>query len=159
MRDQPRGFTLIEMLASIGCTATLLMLCAITLNTLFQAERGARRDWSETAALERLGNLFRDDAHAAVKPIEAASTTQWTMTIGERSTIRYKIEGDTVIVEREANGPVNARADTFSFQRWRPVRFERVEGPGRPIARLVFRSAERAGAIEFPIEAVEGGLQ
>ena len=62
-----RGYTLIELLATIGLTSALLTLLAVWLTTALHNQRLAGEHFEQVNTQERLARQFRQDVHAARK--------------------------------------------------------------------------------------------
>ena len=60
------GYSLVELLIVISILTFVLMLCGMTLQSLFRLDRVGRHDTLEARTLDRLAESFRTDAHAAV---------------------------------------------------------------------------------------------
>ncbi|MFO0958644.1 MAG: type II secretion system protein [Isosphaeraceae bacterium] len=156
-RNRPgRGFTLIEMLAVVGLTGIMLTLCVLTIQGLMAADRSARAEWAEAAALDRLAAGFRRDVHEARKPPEVASDDRVAIDLGGGKSAEYRVKEGNVVVTRTRPGAEGPSVESHKGRRWRAERVEREDLAGRALIRLVFRPAARAGDIEMPIEASVG---
>lgn len=151
-----RGITLVEMMVVVASTATLITLCAVTIRGVMQAERSARRDGAEVAALDRLAAAFRRDARAATAPPGGVTPARLLLELPEGRAVEYRVADGAVVATRTAPGQRSPRIETFRPRRWAAVRLDLDEESGRPLARLVFRPAARPGEVELPIEAVVG---
>jgi prepilin-type N-terminal cleavage/methylation domain-containing protein len=100
-----RGWTLIEVVAAIAVGSVIMGLGIALLHLLLRLDRETREDLRARAALARLAEQFRDDAHGAVGP---ASTPPhpgpWRFPLRGDRVAEYVQEADGLTrVERAGN--------------------------------------------------------
>lgn len=152
MTPRRPGYTLIEMIAVMVCTATVIVLCVTTLAALTKSERGGRTAATELAGLDRLASRFRDDVHAAIAPPEPANPAGLILRLPGGEAVEYRVADDALIVERGTGDA--KRSERFQFRGWKARSVGIVAEPGGAIARLNWRSSLRESGDDVVIEAV-----
>ena len=156
MKRPRRGYALIEMLAVITAMMLIGGLCVTSLQGLMRAERAARRDAADEAALERLALAFRRDVHAARGTPKPESPALLRLELTSGRSVAYAVDEGTLTVTHTDMGGEKSGVETFRFRRWVDPKLERLDQADRGLLRLVFRDESRAGTIELAIEAVPG---
>lgn len=92
-----RGYTLIEMLVAITAGIVVMVVAAGMLNTLMRLEQQSHKRFTERAAVARLADQFRRDAHAALEatPIapeegKPADGLAWRFTLADDHRVEYR---------------------------------------------------------------------
>ncbi len=116
-----RGYTLIEMLVAITAGIVVMVVAAGMLNTLMRLEQQSHNRFTERAAVTRLADQFRRDAHAALeaaaiapeegKPAEALA---WRFTLPDDHRVEYRgdLEG---LLRTESVGDRTAAQERYAF--------------------------------------------
>lgn len=98
-----RGYALIEMLAVIAITSTIMGIVGVVSHTLLRSERSSRTELVEEMAYLRLSRDFRRDVHNAIKVEEIPEKTDAKTPVGVRlepsdgPLVEYRTEGNAVI--------------------------------------------------------------
>jgi hypothetical protein len=100
------GKTLVEMLVVITLMSAVLGTAAMTMTLIFRVERQIRRDIDQQVAVERLGRLWRADAHAA---IACDAKDDCTFTLADGRSVRYWLDGRRMRREATRGGKVQHR--------------------------------------------------
>jgi hypothetical protein len=146
-----RGITIIEVIVVMTGVATLLGLCAVTLQLLLRLSADGQSRLAAAAVLERLASQFRADVHAADKvevvekaggpPAKAnepsAPAASLRLATGSRLLVTYEARSGRVDrIETGTGRPT--RHESYALDRGAVVRFEhRDDGPLRFLAMVV----------------------
>jgi type II secretory pathway pseudopilin PulG len=146
-----RGITIIEVIVVMTGVATLLGLCAVTLQLLLRLNADGQSRRAAASALERLASQFRTDVHAAdtVQLVEkpdgppakvtnlAAPAASLRLATGSRALVTYEVRAGRVDrVESGTGRPT--RHESYALDRGALVRFaHRDDGPRRFLAMIV----------------------
>lgn len=142
-RTPRRGISLIEVMVVVTSVAILLGLCAVTMQFLFRVESEAQARRGAAAALGRLAEQFREDAHAS-EDTELRPQSGLRLKVDPRTAIDYEI-GPGRVTRVEATGGQAARRESFALGRHVSAAFERREdGPRRFLALVVRREPTRS---------------
>jgi hypothetical protein len=158
-RRARRGITIIEVVVLMTGVATMLGLCAVTIQALFRVGGEGQARLSAAAALDRLAGQFRADVHACDQavlgtkaegqPARDGAAANLRLTLGPGLVVTYEArEGRVARVESGAGaGP---RRESYHLVPGAVVRFEaRDEGPRRFLALVLTRRTAR-GAVDPP---------
>jgi hypothetical protein len=145
-RGARRGITIIEVIVVMTGVATMLGLCAVTLQLLLRLSADSQSRLGAAMALERLASQFRADVHAAAtvefggkaggQPAPGASLR---VADGTRRVVTYEARAGQVLRVESGTGR-STRHESYELDRNAEVRFEpRDDGPRRFIAMVVSR--------------------
>ncbi|HZW32325.1 MAG TPA: hypothetical protein VFF52_16550 [Isosphaeraceae bacterium] len=143
-RGARRGITIIEVIVVMTGVATLLGLCAVTLQLLLRLSADGQSRLGAATALDRLASQFRADVHAAdsVQGDEkaagqAAPAASLRLASGSRHLVTYEARAGRVLrVESGTGRPT--RHESYVLDRGAGVRFEhRDDGRRRFLAMIV----------------------
>lgn len=132
MNRPRRGKTLIEMLVLITILSVIMGVVATTLAALFKTDRQVLRDLDQLAALSRLGETFRIDAHAA-ESCQVGESCQLALADGR--VVHYAVAGPRIAREVRRGEEVLHR-DAFSLPEAASVRFDLPAESGGRLVRL-----------------------
>lgn len=114
--EERRGFTLIEMVATMGVASVLAGVAVAMLYLLLGVERGSREGLHRWNSVSRLAQQFREDARAAVgnaqSPAErpsggAKSPLEWEFPLGKDRRIHYTATPEELVrTEHDGGKPV-----------------------------------------------------
>ena len=127
-----QGHTLVEMIAAMAAGAVLSAV-AIALIVILLRSAGVARDHIRKSAVEsRLAEQFRRDVHAADSIDIEDSGLAWTLTLGPKHTVDYRIDANWL--ERSEKGdPDIARRETYVLP---PDHTATLQMPEPPIVTL-----------------------
>jgi prepilin-type N-terminal cleavage/methylation domain-containing protein len=115
------GYTLVEMLVAITAGVVVMTVAAGLLATLMRLEDHSQRRFSERAAVMRLAEQFRRDAHAAieasaVEPVgnEPAGGAAWELKLGDDHRVEYRIDRQGLL-RTEHRGDRTTRQEWYAF--------------------------------------------
>lgn len=131
-RRHRHGFTLVEMLVVIATTSVICTLATSLIITMFRAEQNQTHAADERRAMQRLGDQFRSDVHAAsaAPTFNEADDMLLRLPLSGGSEVTYRRDGGVIIREKHQGGTV-VYHDTFGLsERWE-VAIEPVE-PSTP---------------------------
>lgn len=158
MKSAPRGFTLIEMLAVMSCTAVVITLCVTMIAALMKVDRNLRQEWSERDRLERFARHFRRDVHTSRPDARLVSPRRLELTGPDGNGLVYEIDDGAIRAHRRASADGAERIETFEAASWSADSLAIDEVDGLRIVCLKIRPARRRdGGGLLPLEAVLGG--
>ena len=143
MRRNPpsarRGFSLVELLATITVLTILLGLCAGMIRLLLKLDQTGRDALAISAATNQLARDFRSDAHEAASltlPDLAGDRVAWTRTDGSK--VEYIIRPNDLLREVSQAGKLRHRE---IYRRSARTVFSFASSPseGRPLVSIVIR--------------------
>ena len=139
-----RGVTLIEMMVVIGTLAILMGICAVTIQLLLRISSDTQSRRGAAAAIGRLSEQFRADAHAseAAEPRPGAGLR---LRRGDGGTIDYEARGGLITRVESARGRP-ARRESYALGPLDTAAFERRDDGPRRLVAVVVRRRERPGA-------------
>ena len=132
------GKTLIEMLVLITILSVIMGVVATTLVALFKTDRQVLRDLDQLAALSRLGNKFRSDAHTA-ESCQVGESCQLTLADGR--VVHYSV-APRRIAREVRRGEEVLHHDAFSLPEAAAVRFELPAESGGRLVRLTIAAQD-----------------
>ena len=143
-----RGITIIEVIVVMTGVATLLGLCAVTLQLLLRVNADGQSRLGAATALDRLASQFRADVHAAdsAQLVEKAGgppapAPSLRLANGSRRLVTYEARAGRVDRVESGTGKPT-RHESYVLDRGAAVRFEhRDDGPRRFVAMVVTRRA------------------
>jgi hypothetical protein len=143
-RGARRGITIIEVIVVMTGVATLLGLCAVTLQLLLRVNADGQSRLGAATALDRLASQFRADVHAAdtVQLGEhpagpGAPAARLRLATGTRRLVAYEVRGGRVDRVETGTGRPTGH-ESYVLDRGAAVRFEpRDDGPRRFLAMVV----------------------
>jgi type II secretory pathway component PulJ len=157
-----RGITIIEVIVVMTGVATLLGLCAVTLQLLLRLNADSQSRLAAATVLERLASQFRADVHAAdnVQLVEKAGgppapAASLRLATGSRLLVTYEARAGRVDrVESGTGRPT--RHESYALDRGALVRFEhRDDGPRRLLAMVVTtRAGKESVDPPHPVEVL-----
>ena len=138
-----RGFSLLEMLVAVTVGSVLMGIGVAILTLLLRLDRTGREHAHRAVVLGRLAEQFRDDVHAALRPMPAGTDHRapWRLDLGPDRTVSYRITPESV--ERDETAP------------GKPVRHESYPLPEGCAARVSL-SADRTAQVASLIVAPAG---
>jgi hypothetical protein len=139
--------TLIEVVVVMTGVATMLGLCAVTIQVLMRLNTDSQARLSAATNLDRLASQFREDVHdcdgarLGGKAGEAAASLR--LTLGPGRVITYAAREGRVDRTESGSGPTS-RHESYALVHGSVVRFaDRDEGPRRYVAMVVTPRAEK----------------
>jgi hypothetical protein len=108
------------MLIVIATTSVICALATSLIITMFRAGDSQSRDANERRAIQRLGDQFRSDVHAAqpVATVDTADDVLLRLPLDDDVEVAYRRAGGNVVREQNRDGAVVYR-DTFGISdRW-----------------------------------------
>lgn len=160
-----RGYTLIEMLVAITAGIVIMVVAAGMLNTLMRLEQQSHNRFTERAAVARLADQFRRDAHAALeaaaiapeegKPAEGLA---WQFTLADDHHVEYRsdLEG---LLRTESVGDRTTAQERYAFATAVRVAVDLDSTGNVPIVRLRLEGVSVPGGdAPMPPLAVEARL-
>jgi hypothetical protein len=147
MSTSRRGQSLIELLVVLTLVSGALGLCAVTLTALFRTETQLRRDREQEVITGRLADLWRADAHGAIR-CEIGPESVFTLADGQR--VRYSIDGRRIWREVRRGDEVQHR-DSFPLPPLAEATFATREDAGRTFAVLSIQSQPVDRAYAAPV--------
>ena len=134
-----RAHSLIELVAVLGASTVVVGVATGLLLMLVRLERGARVEVAERAAVMRLADQFRRDAHAAdrLAPSEDDQGAQpaWQFRLQADRVVEYRAEPDALVRVERAGGEVVGR-ESFGLSELATVSIDSVGDPAPAIVRL-----------------------
>jgi hypothetical protein len=150
-RRARRGITIIEVMVVMAGVATMLGLCAVTIQLLFRLYGDAQARLAASVAMERLASQFREDVHAcddarfgekaAGGPATgtATATASLRLSLGPQRVVTYEAR-DGRVARVESGSATTNRHESYLLDGRSAVRFEvRDDGPRRFMAMVVDR--------------------
>jgi hypothetical protein len=159
-----RGITLIEIIVVITGVATVLGMCAVTIQLLLRLNTDGQARLGASEAFDRLASQFRQDVHACNeveigRPVSGqpavVAAERLRMTLGSQRVVTYEMSKSTVI--RVQSGPAKPLGhESYRLGRDPVVQFEsRTEGPHSFIAMIVARRGDQEPlGLSQPIEVL-----
>jgi hypothetical protein len=126
------------MVAVITSLTVMMGLCAVTIQLLLRVGADARERRSNTSALGRLAERFREDVHASEEAVVLApQNLRLARGPRPRIAIAYQVKGERV--DRvESIDNTESRRDSYLLGRGRSAAFDsRGDGPRRFLALVV----------------------
>lgn len=118
-RRRRRGAFLIEIVAVLGATAVLILLCATLIQSLLRLQKAEQDLMAEGAALSRLARDLRRDAHAAERA-ESGATLVLDGADGHR--VEYRSRAGAIDRVEQVEGKV--RRESYRLPARAAVAFE-----------------------------------
>ena len=141
LRTRRGGFTLIETMVMMTGVATILGICAVTIQLLLRLNSDGQVRLNAAGALERLASQFRADVHACdvakvakTKARDAASTLQLDT---QRTVIVTYEARDGRVNRQESDSGKMIRRESYTLGPGRSVHFERRQDGPRWLAAMV----------------------
>jgi hypothetical protein len=136
-----RGFSIIETMVMMTGVATILGICAVTIQLLLRLNSEGQARLNAAGALERLASQFRADVHACevgklstAKAGDAASTLQLDT---QRTVIVTYEARDGRVNRQESDSGQTIRRESYTLGPGRSVHFERRQDGPRWLAAMV----------------------
>lgn len=154
--NKRRGFTLIELVATMGVASVMAAIAVAMLYLLLGLERESREGLRRRAALSHLAEQFRDDAHAAVAFAESRASKPpgggksppvWEFQLGNDRVVRYS-RADEALLRTERDGGKPVGQESFALGPRAEVSIERSNGEAPSLVSL--RIAPRDGPAHEP---------
>lgn len=141
-----RGFSLVELLATITVLTILLGLCAGLIRVLLKLDQSSRDALAVAADSNRLARDFRDDAHSATSsPPPKPSSDRLTWTTADDSEVVYTVRPRDLLREVSRAGKVQHR-ELYRRPARSSVQFEaNLEGTVSLISIVIHREANPNG--------------
>jgi len=151
MKNNRRGYSLIEMVVVLTSLVFMLGVCSVLLHGLMRLDRAERSQRLIAVDRDRLARQFRRDVHAAIRSIPAADDERQNEEVLELTLP----EGEQIFYRAEPGRVVRSRKSPESHVSGKEV-YQIATG-----TQLAF-SAARAGSAElvsFDLEAQPGATQ
>ena len=132
-----RGFSLVELLATITVLTILLGLCAGLIRVLLKLDQSGRDAMVASADAARLARDFRTDAHqgtGSTPPTPAPDRIGWTTT--EDARVSYQIRPHDILREATRAGKV-VRRELYRLPSRATARFEATTAAGPVLLSIV----------------------
>jgi hypothetical protein len=139
--------TLLEVLVVMTGVATMLGLCAVTIQLLLRLNADGQARLAASTALDRLASQFRQDVHACdgvqiggrADGQPAAAAARLKLTWGPQLVVTYEAREEAIARVESVSGKTN-RHESYHLDRGSAVQFEaRDEGPRRFLVMVVVR--------------------
>ena len=154
-RRDRAGLSLVEMLVTISVGAILLTLGVGLIHGLMRLNHANRARVSDDARLDRLGRLFRDDAHAATAVAHAAPE-RLALTLPGGHAVEYRADKHAIVRIRQGEGD-GALEERFKLPERGEARLSTREGgPGTVVGLTVARRQGRLPSSGLRAEGVLG---
>lgn len=158
--NEQRGFTLVELSASLAVGSVLLVLATGVVHRTMRIESIMRDNAAVERAALRLSRDFRYDAHRAEsfslnRP--TADQPMLQLVLPGQAPVTYRVEGSGVLRE-QSNNDTQIHRERYSFSDNFHVQFAELPAPRRVVLTLE-RKTELVGIpprIELHVEAVIG---
>jgi type II secretory pathway pseudopilin PulG len=141
VRARRRGFTIIETMVVMTGVATILGICAVTIQLLLRLNSEGQARLNAAGAVERLASQFRADVHACdvaklatAKAGDAASSLRLDT---QRTVIVTYEARDGRVNRHESDSGKMIRRESYTLGRGRAVHFERRRDGLRWFATIV----------------------
>ena len=135
-----RGFTLVEIMASLAALTMVMGVCAALLAMLFNLSDSGEKHAAQELAIARAARTFRHDVHAAdgveTRP-SGKPSPGISLLLKDGSAIEYTAERDA-IVRVETVGTTVVSQDRLILPQKASPRFERRKEGDRTFLTLVF---------------------
>jgi type II secretory pathway pseudopilin PulG len=143
-RRSRRGISLIEFMVVVTAVATMLGLCAVTIQALLRVNADAQARVTAALALERLARQFRSDVHAtfgaelASDPKTPSNPAKLLLKNDSPRVVAYSADPASGTVARdEVQAGKITRHESYALGRSHQARFELFNDALRQWARLV----------------------
>jgi prepilin-type N-terminal cleavage/methylation domain-containing protein len=147
-RRTHRGVSLIEMMAVISVLAVLIGLCAVTIQLLMRVGSEAQARRTQTAALGRLAEQFRQDVHAS-DDAQLKSSSGLRLNRGPKAVIDYQPHAGRIDRVESVDGQPS-RHESYILNRNDTITFERRDDGPRRFLALVVSHTSRTGQPDPP---------
>jgi hypothetical protein len=149
MSRRRRGKSLIEALVAMSLLAAALAASTTTLAALFRMESLIRRDVEQAAAIDRLSQRLRADAHAAVA---CRTEGNCVLTMADGREVHYAA-ASPVVTREVLGGDKLVHRDAFYLPKDAMVRFETAPEAGGKLVRMLIHPPDMTAAGAPPTRA------
>ncbi len=144
-----RGYTLIEMLAFITASVTLMGVSMALIHSAFNAERSLRGQLARRQAFDRLAESFRRDAHTAEQVSIVTDPPQCVLGGEGQPSIVYRLKQGQVVRDVRQGEKLIASV-AFPLPRHGTVEFHQQEETGHSLVSFTLMSEPVEGVMLEP---------